>query len=318
MLFAAGLFGYIYLRLTPPPAIDASGNPIPATSLPAFAIPAALYISTALILLVAVAAESTRRSANANNAPRAARSAAALLTLGLAFVFIQTPALIGLLNQHHAAAQDTPGFYDDVPEPSAEETKQWDTLGFSDAEWAGSIGMNAVHGEAGYTTLQRRWVRPSCDVNGIYGGYMGEGAKTVIATHAGAKVSFRLAPNQDATKIEAAFRKWIESQTPPGCRWEILSHGGANPVMIPTDSPWLTGAQRAIRQGCGIDAVMVRDGASIPVVATFKQALGLDTMLIGFGLHDDNLHSPNEKFELANFKMGRRTHAALLYELSKR
>lgn len=218
-----------------------------------------------------------------------------------------------LLDKNHAVTIE--GFYDDVRPISEDEKKQWEQLGFSDAEWAGSLGLPALHGERGYTTLERRWGRPSCDINGLYGGYGGQGAKTVIPSMAGAKVSFRLVADQDPVKLEAAFRRWFESRTPPGCRWEILSHSGASPVMVSTDSPYLDAAKRAVDRAFGKPPVLVRDGATIPVGATFKKLLGLDTLFIGFGLNDDNLHSPNEKFELANFHAGCLTHAALLNEL---
>ncbi len=219
-----------------------------------------------------------------------------------------------LFDDRHAVA--VPGFYDDVLPLSPAEQKEWEQLHFSDKQWAESVGLTALYGEAGFSTLERRWARPSCDINGLYGGYMGEGAKTVIPSFAGAKVSFRLAANQDPVKIETALRKWLEGQTPPGCRWKIQQFTGAYPVSVPTDSPWLAAAKKAVERAFGRPPVLVREGASIPVVATFKKELGLDTLLIGFGLNDDNLHSPNEKFELDLFLKGCQTHAALLHELS--
>jgi acetylornithine deacetylase/succinyl-diaminopimelate desuccinylase-like protein len=208
-----------------------------------------------------------------------------------------------------------PGFYDDVATPGSDELEQWKTLGFDDSAWANSVGATDVYGEAGFDSLQRRWSRPSCDVNGLYGGYMSEGAKTVIPTFVGAKVSFRLAPNQDPAKTAASFVKWLEDRTPAACRWEITDWGQAMPVMVSTDSPHLDAARRAMTVGCGKEPVLVREGATIPVVGTFKQKLGLDTLLMGFGKNDDAIHSPNEKFELACFDMGCRSHAALLAEL---
>jgi len=220
-----------------------------------------------------------------------------------------------LFDDKHAVT--VPGFYDDVLPIDPAERAQWDGLNFDETQYAGSIGLDAVNGEAGFTTLERRWARPSCDVNGLYGGYMGEGAKTVIPSFAGAKVSFRLAANQDGRKIDAAFRAWLDERTPPGCRWEISHYGTASPVIVPLDSPFMAPAKRAVASGCGVEPVLVREGATIPVVAQFKTDLGVDTLLIGFGLNDDALHSPNEKFDLDNFHMGCRTHAALLAELAK-
>jgi succinyl-diaminopimelate desuccinylase len=210
-----------------------------------------------------------------------------------------------------------PGFYDDVAPVDEAERRRWDELRFDEAAFACSIGLESLHGERGRSTLERRWTRPSCDVNGLYGGYMGEGAKTVIPSFAGAKVSFRLAADQDPGKIDQAFGRWLQERTPPGCRWKIESHGQAKPVRMSTDSPWLAAAQRAVAHAAGQPAVLMREGATIPVISTFKTELGLDTLLVGFGLHDDNLHSPNEKFDLDNFHLGCLTHAALLHELSR-
>ncbi len=214
---------------------------------------------------------------------------------------------------HHITV---PEFYDDVQTPTEAEREMWQALAFDDAKFAASIGVDALHGVAGFDTLQRGWARPSCDVNGLYGGYMGEGAKTVIPTFAGAKVSFRLAADQNPQKIDEAFRGWLDERTPPGCRWEITDHGQATPVIVPIDSPYLTAAKAALAAGFGQPPVLVREGATIPVVALFKQLLNIDTMLIGFGQNDDAIHSPNEKFDLINFRNGCRTHAALLSELA--
>jgi acetylornithine deacetylase/succinyl-diaminopimelate desuccinylase-like protein len=177
--------------------------------------------------------------------------------------------------------------------------------------------MDQPHGEAGFSTLERRWTRPSCDVNGIYGGYMKEGAKTVIPTYAGAKVSFRLAANQDPDKIAKAFTDWLKSRDAGGCRWQITEHGRAHPVAVPTDSPWLDAAKRAFEQSAGQEPVLMREGATIPVVGDLKRKLGLDSLLIGFGLASDNIHSPDERFGLDRFRLGTRTHIALLDQIGK-
>ncbi len=208
-----------------------------------------------------------------------------------------------------------PGFYDDVTGASDDELAEWQALNFSDQRWAGSIGMDVTHGESGFDTLVRRWARPSCDINGLRGGYAGEGAKTVIPAHAAAKISFRLAPAQDPARIAAAFGAWLDERTPPGCRWEVKEFGRAAPVVIDRGSPYLAAAREAMAVGFGKPPVLIREGATIPVVGTFKQMLGLDTLLVGLGRHDDAIHSPNEKFELASFEAGCRTHAALLHAL---
>ncbi len=215
-----------------------------------------------------------------------------------------------LFDENHAVTID--GFYDAVRPLSDAERAAWKKLPFDETQYAESIGLNALHGEAGFETLERRWARPSCDVNGLYGGYGGEGAKTVIPAMAGAKVSFRLVADQDPRKIADAFVQWFEQRTPPGCRWEFINHGTADPVCVANDSPWVARAAEALRQGTGCEPVCVREGATIPVIGTFKHVLGLDTLLVGFGLNDDNLHAPNEKFDLRCFEMGCRTHAVLL------
>ena len=210
-----------------------------------------------------------------------------------------------------------PGYYDDVMAVTEEEEKRWAALDFNERAFLDSIGAAEPFGEAGYSTLARRWARPACDVNGIYGGYMGEGAKTVIPSFAGAKVSFRLAANQRPDKIAAAFRKWLETQPVHGMTWKITEHGQAVPVAVATDSPWIAAASEAIETSAGRKPVLVREGATIPVVGDFKEKLGLDSLLIGFGLDSDAIHSPNEHFGLDRFLLGCKTHAALLAKLAQ-
>ena len=208
-----------------------------------------------------------------------------------------------------------PGFYDDVAPPEYEEKQRWAQLDFSEDDFLGAVGATPF-GEAGFATLERRWARPSCDVNGLYGGYMGQGAKTVIPSFAGAKVSFRIPANMDPTKIARQFTNWLESQEVGNCRWEIEQHGEAYPVAVAIDSPYITAAAQAIQQAKGKPPVLVRDGATIPIIADFKRRLGLDTLLIGFGLNDDNIHSPNECFGLDRFALGCKTHALLLEQIA--
>jgi len=208
-----------------------------------------------------------------------------------------------------------PGFYDDVAPLDDEESKRWAGLGFKDEDFLGPLGSQPF-GEAGYATLERRWARPSCDINGLYGGYMGEGAKTVIPSFAGAKVSFRIPANMDPKKVAKQFTDWLKGQNTGGCRWEIQQHGEAYPVAVPIDSPYIAAGTRAIEQAKGRPPVLVRDGATIPIIADFKQKLGLDTLLIGFGLNEDGIHSPDECFGLDRFKLGCKTHALLLAEVA--
>ena len=210
-----------------------------------------------------------------------------------------------------------PGFYDDVAELTDDERAQWAALDYDEAAFLGAVG-SAPTGEAGFSTLERRWSRPACDVNGLYGGYMGEGAKTVIPAVAGAKVSFRIPGNMDPAKVAAQFRQWLDDQPASlmgGCRWELEEHGQADPVLVSRDSPHVRAAAAAIAQATGRPPALVREGATIPVIADLQAELGLETLLIGFGLNSDDIHSPDEHFGLRRFLMGAKTHAALLARL---
>ena len=210
-----------------------------------------------------------------------------------------------------------PGFYEDVVPVTERERQEFARLPFDDAQYAAQLGVDHLAGEAGYTTLERRWVRPTCDVNGLFGGYQGEGAKTVLPAKAGAKFSFRLVPNQDPHKITVALRKMIEGLCPPGIRFELLDFHGCPGVMVPLDSAYVAAAARAIEHAFGKPPVYTREGGSIPVVASFHEALHADTLLLGWGQDDDNTHSPNEKFSLADFHRGIRASAKLWEELAK-
>ncbi len=211
-----------------------------------------------------------------------------------------------------------PGFYDDVLPLSDAERQEWNALNFDAQAFLGEVGVTQSFGEAGYEFLERRWARPAVEICGLYGGYMGQGAKTIIPAFAGAKVNFRLAPQQDPARIAQSFVDWLHAQDVHGLTWKIEEFGRATPVVVSRTSPHVAAASRAVSTVTGKPPALVREGATIPVVADFKKMLGLDSLLIGFGLHDDRLHSPNEKFELTCFDLGRRTHAALLYELGRR
>ncbi len=208
-----------------------------------------------------------------------------------------------------------PGFYDDVAPLTDQERERWGQLAFREEAFLGRVGATPF-GEAGFETLERRWARPACDINGLYGGYMGEGAKTVIPTFAGAKVSFRIPANMDPAKVARQFEHWLRRHDVGGCRWELTNHGMASPVATPLDSPYMAAARRAVEAAAGTPPVLVREGATIPVVAEFKATLGIDTILIGFGLESDGIHSPNERFALDRFALGARTHARLLADLA--
>ena len=212
-----------------------------------------------------------------------------------------------------------PGFYDDVRPLSQKERDAWAALPFSAAEALSKIGLGpeADVGEAGFTTLEREWGRPTAEINGIWGGYIGKGAKTVIPAHASAKVSFRLVADQDPAKITSLFFEWLRARTPAGCRWDLNDHHGGFGVTVPTDSPTLAAASRAIKAATGIEPAMIKSGGSIPVAGLLKDQLGIDTIFMGFGLADDRVHSPNEKFELECMMMGTRSHALFIDEITR-
>ncbi len=208
-----------------------------------------------------------------------------------------------------------PGFYDGVAETPAEQRAEWDRLGYDEAAFLGRIGLRHPAGEAGRGGLERRWARPTCDVNGIWGGYAGPGAKTVIAAEAGAKVSFRLVPGQEPDQVIAAFKQFITAQVPDDAKLDFEVFSSARAIEVPRDSRFVTAAQEALAAEYGRPAALIGSGGSIPVVESFKRLLGLDSLLLGFGLDDDQTHSPNEKFEVRCFHHGLRTHARLIGQL---
>jgi succinyl-diaminopimelate desuccinylase len=210
-----------------------------------------------------------------------------------------------------------PGFYDDVTPLTSREREAFQALSFSESRFFDQVGVKKATGESGYSTLERRWARPTCDVNGIWGGYQGEGAKTVLPARAGAKFSFRLVPKQDPEKITTALRGFLEQHCPPGIAMELTAFHGAPGVVVPLDSPYIEAAARAIERGFGRPPVYIREGGSIPVVTQFHELLEADTLLLGWGQNDDNTHSPNEKFSLADFHRGIRSSAYLWAELAK-
>lgn len=207
-----------------------------------------------------------------------------------------------------------PGFYDSVRKLGADERAAWAKLPFSATEALKKIGLSAEAdiGEAGYTAMEREWARPTAEINGIYGGYTGAGAKTVIPAWAAAKVSFRLVADQNPDRVSEAFFAWCKERTPPGCKWEFHLHSGGDPATVQTDSPYLRAAAAAVEKACGKAPSLIRSGGSIPVAGQLKAICGLETVFMGFGLDDDRVHSPNEKFELGCYRMGAKSHAWLI------
>ncbi|HZH28989.1 MAG TPA: M20/M25/M40 family metallo-hydrolase [Azospirillaceae bacterium] len=210
-----------------------------------------------------------------------------------------------------------PGFYDDVVEPGAEELAMWRSLDFNEADWMAGVGMKTPWGEAGRMALERMWSRPTCDVNGMWGGYTGAGSKTVIPAQASAKISFRLVANQDPKKVFDGLRTFIADRCPPDFRWELQDFGSSPALRVPTDSPYLRAAMGGLEDIYGKPPVLIGSGGSIPIVGDIQKVLGFDSLLVGFGLEDDRVHSPNEKFELVCYRNGIRSHAAILARLAE-
>lgn len=204
-----------------------------------------------------------------------------------------------------------PGFYDDVRPLERQEREMWSKLPFDEGQFARELGLPEASGERGFSTLERRWARPTCDVNGITAGYQGEGAKTVIPSKASAKVSMRLVPNQDPLKVRDAFEKAVRERCPGNVKVRFANHGAAGAIMVPLGSRAMSLAAEAVKTGFGVAPAFIREGGSIPIVGVFRTALGVDTLLVGFSLPDDRPHSPNEKFDLDSFYGGMRTAAAL-------
>jgi acetylornithine deacetylase/succinyl-diaminopimelate desuccinylase-like protein len=196
------------------------------------------------------------------------------------------------------------GFYDDVLELTKEEREDMARAPFNEAEHRESIGIGAHEGERGYSPTERMSIRPTLDINGIWGGYMKEGAKTVIASKATAKVSMRLVPYQDHEKITKLFTKHFHKIAPPSVTVKVTEMHGATPAVTPTDSPAYHAASLAMKHTFGKNPVPIRSGGSIPIVASFERILGLKTVLFGFGLDSDAIHSPNEHYGVFNFFKG--------------
>ncbi|HTI80923.1 MAG TPA: M20/M25/M40 family metallo-hydrolase, partial [Acetobacteraceae bacterium] len=205
-----------------------------------------------------------------------------------------------------------PGFYDTVKPVSNAQRAQWDALGFDEQAFLGKVGLTEPVGEKGYSALERLWARPTADINGIWGGYTGAGSKTVIASEASAKVSFRLVPNQDPNEVFEQFKRFVNDRLPPGAQVEFENFSRSPGIEVNLDSPWVRAAQAILSEEYGKPAILMGCGGSIPVVTSLHSVLGLDTLLMGFGLDDDQVHSPNEKFEQRCFHHGIRSHVRLL------
>ncbi len=206
-----------------------------------------------------------------------------------------------------------PGFYDGVKDPPADILDRWRTLGFDESGFLASAGIAAATaGETGRSILERTWSRPNLDVNGIFGGYTGAGGKTIIPSRCSVKISCRLVPGQDPDAIESGLQAFVRERLPEGFSAEFLSHGSNPAVVVPADSPWLAAANRGLARAYETPAAIIGTGGSIPAVGEIQDRLGIDALLVGFGLDDDRVHSPNEKFDLQCYRGGIRSHAAML------
>jgi acetylornithine deacetylase/succinyl-diaminopimelate desuccinylase-like protein len=209
-----------------------------------------------------------------------------------------------------------PGFYDGVPELPPDIKADLAALNLTPDEFLGQVGLKIPAGEKDRMLIEMISTRPTCDVNGIIGGYTGEGAKTVIAGQAKAKVSFRLVGDQNPEKIRDAFRAFVRERLPADCKVEFENHGCAPALQLPFDNPALKKAREALQAEWGKKAVTVGAGGSIPIVGDFKRVLGMDSIMVGFALDDDRVHSPNEKFDLTSFHKGTRSWARILAALA--
>ena len=210
-----------------------------------------------------------------------------------------------------------PGFYDEVPDLPDALRRQWEALEFDEAAFLGGVGLSVPAGEVGRSALERLWARPTADINGIWGGYTGEGSKTVIPAEAHAKVSFRLVPGQSPAKVLAGLRDFIVARLPDDAQVSIQVFSMSHGIEVPADSPHVEAAKGALEAAFGKAPVLMGCGGSIPVVSSMKTILGLDSLLVGFGLDDDQVHSPNEKFDVACFERGIDSHIRMLDALSR-
>jgi acetylornithine deacetylase/succinyl-diaminopimelate desuccinylase-like protein len=218
---------------------------------------------------------------------------------------------------HDDAGQVTlPGFYDGVPELPEAVAEQWRKLEFNEAEFLSSLGLTCAAGEMGRSVIEKIWARPTCDVNGIVGGYTGRGAKTVLPAQASAKFSFRLVGAQDAKSVLESFRNFVRARLPADAQVEFLNHGASNALQLPFGSEALSRAQRALTEEWDKEAVLAGCGGSIPIVGAFKRDLDMDALMIGFALDDDRIHSPNEKYSWTSFHKGARSWARILDALA--
>ena len=230
---------------------------------------------------------------------------------------------INMLSKMIASLHDSnnritiPGFYDKVLEVTEDERKETSLIPFNLEEFKDSIGINSEYGELGYSTIERQSIRPALDVNGVWGGYIDEGSKTVLPSKAFAKISMRLVPNQNWKEISSLFTKHIKNITPKGVTSKVREHHGGEPYVAPTDTIGFQAASNAYEDVFKLKPIPTRDGGSIPIIALFEKELDSKTILMGFGLDSDAIHSPNEHYGVSNFFMGIETISKFYYQFSK-